>query len=689
LRDPSAERWKALLRHAPAVIGVALMIGAIYVVQREFRSLRIETIRHAVEGIRLHALLIAASWTAAAYAILTLYDRLGTIYAGRVVSYRKVAFASFCAYALSHNLGFAAVSGAAVRYRLYSHWGLSVEQIAKVIAFCSLTFGLGGMALGGAILFIEPDAVPFVGDSVPHWAMYLLASVLWGIDLGYVALAGFSRELSLFGRRFELPGWRMALLQVVLAAADVAATAAIFFALLPPARELTYLRFLGVYLASYSAGLLATIPGGLGVFDGAMLLGLAPYLDAPHIVGAILIFRLYYYVIPLFLAGALFAGNEFLLRGGMLLRAGAIPPIGRISDADFGVATGAGAVALCGFLLLSLGVIEQRPDFSWMDSDFAAVATQAGEFVPSLIGAALMVLAAALAQRVNLAWSVTLILLLSAAVFTLAQDEPLWIPGVMVLAAGLVAPYRRAFYRHARILADPLQPASALPLLTLILCVLALAVFERHVRWLARNSFWEVILSHDVSNSMRASVALTVALGLVALWRLLRPRQVSWAPWNAAQRLRYASLGAEPPEEADGVVWGEAGRAAMPFRRIGRTLLALGDPAGAGGDQISAIWRLRDLAQREGRNPAIWRAGRSLLRVYADLGLTALALDASGRLIDSDSDAERTDAEQFLVCRVERDLAGLRAALPGVIERARGAKREADLRATAGRRAAR
>ena len=95
-------------------------------------------------------------WTVLSYGVLTIYDRLGTIYAGHKVSYGRVAFASFCAYALSHNLGFAAVSGAAVRYRLYAHWGLTPMQIAKTVAFCSLTFALGGMVLGGAILFLEP-----------------------------------------------------------------------------------------------------------------------------------------------------------------------------------------------------------------------------------------------------------------------------------------------------------------------------------------------------------------------------------------------------------------------------------------------------------------------------------------------------------------------------------------------------
>ncbi len=121
----------------------------IYVVQREFRNLKLADIEEALAAIPHRALAISFLWTILSYGILTFYDRLGTIYAGHKVSYGRVAFASFCAYALSHNLGFAAVSGAAVRYRLYAHWGLTPLQIAKTVAFCRLTFGLGGMVLGG------------------------------------------------------------------------------------------------------------------------------------------------------------------------------------------------------------------------------------------------------------------------------------------------------------------------------------------------------------------------------------------------------------------------------------------------------------------------------------------------------------------------------------------------------------
>ena len=116
-----------------------------------------------------------------------------------------------------------------------------------------------------------------------------------------------------------------------------------------------------------------------------------------------------------------------------------------------------------------------------------------------------------------------------------------------------------------------------------------------------------------------------------------------------------------PPTRADGLVWGESGRAAIPFLRRGRVLLGLGDPAGAAGDRISAIWRLRDLAEQEGRDPAVWRAGPELLKIYADLGLTGLPLGQDG-LPES---AERlSPGGMYLVCVAERDLGLLLPLLP-------------------------
>ncbi|MBV8094681.1 MAG: UPF0104 family protein, partial [Acetobacteraceae bacterium] len=121
-------RLRRYLHRLPALLGVLLLCGAIYVVWHQFRNLKLEEVAASLSAIPASALIISFLWTIISYGVLTLYDRLGTIYAGHIVSYPRVAFASFCAYALSHNLGFATVSGAAVRYRLYAHWGLTPLQ---------------------------------------------------------------------------------------------------------------------------------------------------------------------------------------------------------------------------------------------------------------------------------------------------------------------------------------------------------------------------------------------------------------------------------------------------------------------------------------------------------------------------------------------------------------------------------
>lgn len=658
---------KTWLRNLPALLGVVLLIGAIYVVQREFRHLRLRDIGAALHEMPPRTMALALGWTVLSYFVLTFYDRLGTIYAGHKVSYGRVAFASFCAYALSHNLGFATVSGAAVRYRLYSHWGLTPVQITKTVAFCSLTFGLGGMVLGGVILFLEPRAVPFFGTHLPRAAMYAAGALLWAIVLGYVTFARVLRQVRLFGHMIELPGVRMAVLQVMLATVDVAITATIFYQLLPTVPHLTWVIFLGVYVSSYTAGLLTNLPGGIGVFDTAMLLGLSPYIDAPRIVSAIVVFRLCYYVIPLFLAGSLFAGNEILLRGGRLWqRAANLPAVqalARWSEPDFAVASSTGSVGLCGVLLLCLGVLAPTTDFSWLDPDLAGLATQAGQFVPSLIGAGLVVMAIGLSHRVNLAWGLTLVLLVAGAAFTATQDDRFWVAGTLILTALLVAPFRACFYRHASLLSGPLETSSAISLVALAICLIALAVTRPYTHGLANNAWWAVIISRTVPDSLRLEVALAVLLGLIAIWRLLRPGRVRWLPWDSTARVRLAAMGVLPPRQADGLVMGEAERAAIPFRRCGRVLLGLGDPSGEETDCVSVIWRLRDLAQQEGLDPAFWRAGPTLLKVYGDLGLTALPLGADGMPLP-ESPNDTPAAPHYLVCMAERDLGTLLALLP-------------------------
>jgi glycosyltransferase 2 family protein len=673
-------------RQLPHLLGLLLLAGAIFVVQREFRHLSFGEVRQGLHAIPTGSLMLSAAFTLLSFFILSFYDRMAAIHVGHPLPFRRTFFASFCSYVLSHNLGFAALSGAAVRFRLYGNWGLKPAEIAQIIAFCSLTFVFGACALIGGVLLVEPASVPMLGERVPSLLLRLAGLAAWSIVFGYVVLSNRLDHLRLWRLQIELPGLRMAVGQVVVATLDVAATAAIAFALLPPTQGLGYPTFLAIYIASYTAGLVASVPGGLGVFDGAMLLGLSAWLPAPRILGMIFVFRIFYYIVPLFIAGILFAGHELLLRSEAILSArrlggAARPPrpslVIRQSEADFSVTVAVGAVSLCGAMLLALGVLDPASDLDIIipptvglfegPSGFAVWLTSlAGDYVPSLIGAVLMGLAIGLANRVTLAWGATIILLCAGAVLTALRGNTLLVPGILVLSALLIAPFRSSYYRHARLLSEPFAPGTALPLLLLIGCVLILGRLEPNLEFMDTESWWSVVLAPGATNRTRVSLVCAVLIMVAALWRLISPARIAALPWSGEGGERFRALaqahasGArdelqiEPKLPPQGIVLGETGRAAIAFTRMGRgrggLLVALGDPVGAPAEQVSAIWRLRDLAVQESRDPVFWQVGGALLHLYDDLGLTAWPLN----------DRQDGSPVRYFCCSAERGPAVLR-----------------------------
>lgn len=633
--------WKKRLRHLPHLVGLVLMVAAILVVQHEVRHLKMTDIRQAMEAIPAFQLWAAVGCTLLSYFILSFYDRLAAIQVGYGhLPFRRAAFAAFCSYVLSHNLGFSAVSGAAVRYRLYRNWGVNAFAITQIIAFCSATYLLGAAVLIGAVLILEPSVLPGIGNRVPQVVLAFVGGLLWLMVAGYIGLSFWLREFRFRKWVIALPSPRMAFMQTVVATAEVAATASIAFVLLPKGCGVDFGPFLAIYIASYTAGLVASVPGGLGVFDGAMLLALGPYMPAPQILGVVLIFRLFYYIIPLFLAGMMFAGHELFLRGDAALAKKKNRKRGkdaqvvrrrpsqvvRESEAAFSVAVATGAVSLCGVLLLCLVLMEPMPKFSMLPDTFAGLVHVGGNYLLSLMGVALIGMAIGLSQRVTLAWRGALGLLLVATVMTFLRGNTIFVPVMLGLSALFIAPFRNCYYRRAELLSEPLSRSNLLCLLLLFACVIALAT-----RNAGAGSWWQLILASPTHGAVRWTVALAVLLALVVLARLMWPARIPIQSWTQDMAEHYGTLEHALPDIADmkpeGFVEGEAGDAIIPLIRRGHMLVGLGDPAGGEDDSISAIWRLRDLALQQGLRFAFWRVGDSFIRIYNDIGLNVWPLE--------------------------------------------------------------
>jgi phosphatidylglycerol lysyltransferase len=643
---------RAWLRHLPAVAGVLLLVIALYVIQRELADLQVADVTAALADMPDSYLWKAALFTVLSYIVLTFYDMLGTRFVKHPLSYGRVAFASFTAYALAHNIGFAMLSGAAIRYRLYVLWGLSPLQIAGVVAFTSLTFVLGGLVLGGISLIFVPFAIPVVGPYVPRAITLAVGVAMIAIVVLYALIGRFrTRPLVLFGTQVPLPGPRMAAAQVLLATGDVAIVAAIFESLLPPIPELGFLGVMAIYVTAYTMAMLSHVPGGLGVFDTLVLVGLTPYLPPAQIVGAILIFRLLYYILPLFIAGTLFAANEVLIRRIAVGRW--LAQSARWGDPVV-VPALAGAVTVAGAAMLFVGGLPPvEATLAWAGVALSKPIVAASQFVASIAGAALLVLAYGLARRVTIAWAAVLCLLAIGIPVTLARGEGFLLPGLLFGIMVLLVPFRGNFYRDTRLLREPFTLGRFAALASVAICAVSLAQFAHRHPDYVDAPWWAFVLSDQAPWTLRALVALLVGLALLGFARLLRPARIRAQPLSGS------------PGRAEAAITGEDLSARIAFARVPGIALALGDPEGEPGDAVSAIWRFRDWCEQEGVDAAFWDVGRDYLSIYGDIGLTAFPLGPD-RLPLPASQGDAPAAERWLVCQAERDLPRLLPILPAL-----------------------
>ena len=131
------------------LLGLLLFAAMLWVFHHELRQSHYHDIVQHIAAIPARQVALAFLFTVLNYLVLTGYDVLALRYLHYPLGYSKIALASFLGYAFSHNIGFALLSSASVRYRLYSTWGLSAGEIATVVAFNGVTFWLGVLLLGG------------------------------------------------------------------------------------------------------------------------------------------------------------------------------------------------------------------------------------------------------------------------------------------------------------------------------------------------------------------------------------------------------------------------------------------------------------------------------------------------------------------------------------------------------------
>jgi len=302
-------------------VTLGVLFVALYVLYRNVESVRLVDVTDRVQALPKAGLAAALLLTALSYLVLTGYDFLALRYVRLRLRLRDVLLASFIGFAFGNSMGFALVSGGAVRYRVYSGLGVRPVEIAEIVLFCTVTYALGFTTVGGLMLALDPRGVAVLLD-ISQAIVRMGGLALLGVGAVYLVAVAIRREAIPIGRYcLRLPSFGSGLMQIAIASVDLVVAGTVFYVLLPPEADVTYRALLGIYVLAGAAALLSLAPGGLGVFETVVLVMLTDVSKAASL-GALVAYRVIYFLVPLALAAFCLAVHEIR----RVIRRGILPP---------------------------------------------------------------------------------------------------------------------------------------------------------------------------------------------------------------------------------------------------------------------------------------------------------------------------------------------------------------------------
>ena len=242
----------------------------------------------------------AALCVIGAFCTLTFYDFFALRTIGKKhVPYRIAALSSFTSYSIGHNIGATVFTGGAIRFRIYSDYGLNAIDVAKICFLSGLTFWLGNIFVLGIGMALHPSAASAM-DQLPDAINRLMGIGCIAAILAYFGWLSFGekrRELGQNGWKVVLPSARLTLVQILIGVVDLTFCATAMYLLMPAQPHIDFLSLAVVFILATLLGFASHAPGSLGVFDAAMLVAL-PQFGREQLLATLLVFRVLYFVIP-------------------------------------------------------------------------------------------------------------------------------------------------------------------------------------------------------------------------------------------------------------------------------------------------------------------------------------------------------------------------------------------------------
>ncbi len=620
------------------LLPLLLFYAALWVLRREIRASHYQEVLQYLKQIPDRSFLLAFLASLGSYLALTFYDALGLKHIGKKLSYARTAVTSFIAYSFSHNIGASLLTGGSVRYRLYSAWGLNAEETANVLLVCGMTFWAGFMTMGAVFFFLQPPDLPpnihLPFNSVFSAGVFCLAVISFYL----LMCALFKKTIRIWKWSFPTPSLGIALGQMAAGCMDWTCSGLALFLLLP-ASSVSFPSFMAIYLLAQFVGFASQVPGGLGILETIIVILLSPVLHAPDILGAMLAFRLVYYLIPFVLGLTLFSGNEIIRNKQGFKRA--LQILNRWAP-DFAPHVFSVLLFLCGALVLYSNASPESPrQMAWLSEYLPLPFLESSHFLVGLVGALLMVAARGLQQKLEGAYTLSLILLGAGLLGCLFKGFDYQEALVLLILFGLLLPTRAYFPRKSSLIQQRYPPLWVAAVLFVWLGCIWVGVFNyRYIEDYSSDLWTTFALDEDAARFLRSNLGTVMTLLIFSLVALFSPSQPETEFPNPSDlsktlgpigksRRSYPHL-ALLGDKA--LLFNKKGDSFLMYAIEGKCWTALGDPVGGAKEGEELTQKFRELCRRKKAWALFYLVDKDHFQFYLDMGMTVLKIGEEARV---------------------------------------------------------
>ncbi len=633
-----------LKKWAPGIIGLALFALGLFALQKLLAGVHLSDITAQLRKMPLHTLAYAFLFTVAGYASLIGYDWLALRYIRKKLPFSIVAFTSITAFGLSNTVGVAALSGGAVRYRIYSRLGLNAIEIASISLYCALFFGLTVTIIGASALVYQPSALEAIFSYSQNTVRIIAAAYLVIALLFFVFMHGRVVKLPFLEHTFEFPGPANYLMQVIVSLLDMGFAAATLYVLLP-AIDVSFPVFLVIFASALVAGILSHVPGGAGVFESVIILGLGGSSTLSGLAAALLTYRAIYYLFPFIVSIMLVTANELFLAGGSFgrkttLESNKLKPA---IEALRGIAPIAMAslIFFTGIMMVVLGLLPiPVATLKSVEDVFPLAFIESSHLLGSMVGVFLIIVSQALANRVRAAYVLTQGVLAIGVLLSLLQSFDADRALILIFAMCVLWITRREFFRMSRLTAGLGSHRWNVLTIGVFIGLLLVILFSyKHVPY-QHELWWQFSFEDQASRAMRALLVGSVTGIFGLLYFSLRPAfQIAKEMTNVSVEALECVVNSQDNPDANFVFTGDKQllisddlRAFIMYGVHKRSWIALGDPIGPADALESLVWEFVELADHHKGRVAFYQVSKANLPIYIDAGFVINKLGEEARV---------------------------------------------------------